>query len=207
MTAGGLKCRVSKDLRGEIWVKLLGNATFNPLSALTGATMAELCDVRADADAAGGHDGRGRRGRGGGRLSAAHLRSSADSRLPSAVGDHKTSMLQDLEGGQATRARSPRRGSPRDRRHGARRPAKTADRARRHRAARPAAHAAVTTGRRARRSRLGERDSLHLGDADHTVGSTEPVGRRASQAERSSSVCGSGRSRSQSPSSDGAGRE
>lgn len=43
LKAGGLKARVVRDLREEIWVKLLGNATFNPLSALTGATMAQLC--------------------------------------------------------------------------------------------------------------------------------------------------------------------
>jgi 2-dehydropantoate 2-reductase len=99
MTAGGLKCRVTKDLRAEIWVKLLGNATFNPLSALTGATMAELCafaptrellaemmgEVAAVAEAVG-----------------CPPRISIERRLEAAegVGDHKTSMLQDLEAGK-----------------------------------------------------------------------------------------------------------
>ncbi len=99
MTAGGLKCRVTNDLRGEIWVKLLGNATFNPLSALTGATMAELCafaptralladmmrEVAAVAEAVGYPP-----------------RISIERRLEAAegVGDHKTSMLQDLEAGK-----------------------------------------------------------------------------------------------------------
>jgi 2-dehydropantoate 2-reductase len=99
MTAGGLKCRLAKDLRAEIWVKLLGNATFNPLSALTGATMAELCafaptrailadmmgEVAAVAEAVG-----------------CSLRISIERRLEAAegVGDHKTSMLQDLEAGK-----------------------------------------------------------------------------------------------------------
>ena len=99
MTAGGLKCRVTKDLRAEIWVKLLGNATFNPLSALTGATMAQLCafgptrallaemmgEVAAVAEAVG-----------------CPPRISIERRLEAAegVGDHKTSMLQDLEAGK-----------------------------------------------------------------------------------------------------------
>jgi 2-dehydropantoate 2-reductase len=99
VTAGGLKCRVTKDLRGEIWVKLLGNATLNPLSALTGATMAELCgfaptrqllaemmgEVAAVAEAAGYPP----------RISVERRLEGAE-----AVGDHKTSMLQDLEAGK-----------------------------------------------------------------------------------------------------------
>jgi 2-dehydropantoate 2-reductase len=99
LTAGGLKCRVTKDLRGEIWVKLLGNATFNPLSALTGATMAELCafaptrrllaammgEVAAVAEAVGYPP----------RISVEQRLTGAE-----AVGDHKTSMLQDLEAGK-----------------------------------------------------------------------------------------------------------
>jgi 2-dehydropantoate 2-reductase len=99
MSAGGLKCRVTRDLRAEIWVKLLGNATFNPLSALTRATMADLCafpptrellaemmgEVAAVADAVGYPP-----------------RISVERRLEGAegVGDHKTSMLQDLEAGK-----------------------------------------------------------------------------------------------------------
>jgi 2-dehydropantoate 2-reductase len=40
--AGGLKCPVEDDLREQLWVKLLGNAAFNPTSALTRATMAQM---------------------------------------------------------------------------------------------------------------------------------------------------------------------
>ena len=50
MVAGGLKCPVEPRLRDDIWIKLMGNVAFNPLSALTGATMAEICahdDTRA----------------------------------------------------------------------------------------------------------------------------------------------------------------
>src|ERR687889_627204 len=43
MIAGGLKCPVEEDVRDEIWVKLMGNVAFNPLSALTRSTMAQIC--------------------------------------------------------------------------------------------------------------------------------------------------------------------
>jgi 2-dehydropantoate 2-reductase len=43
MVAGGLKCPVEPDIRNDIWVKLMGNIAFNPLSALTRATMAGIC--------------------------------------------------------------------------------------------------------------------------------------------------------------------
>jgi len=43
MIAGGLKCPVEPDLRNDIWIKLMGNIAFNPISALTRATMAGIC--------------------------------------------------------------------------------------------------------------------------------------------------------------------
>ncbi|MGW6532358.1 2-dehydropantoate 2-reductase, partial [Streptomyces venezuelae] len=43
MVAGGLKCPVEPELRGDIWIKLLGNISFNPISALARATMGEMC--------------------------------------------------------------------------------------------------------------------------------------------------------------------
>ena len=43
LVAGGLKAPVEPDLRDEIWVKLLGNAVFNPLSVLTRATLGAMC--------------------------------------------------------------------------------------------------------------------------------------------------------------------
>ncbi|TMF86168.1 MAG: 2-dehydropantoate 2-reductase, partial [Chloroflexi bacterium] len=42
LVAAGLKAPVSTRIRHEIWLKLLGNATFNPVSALTRATLAEI---------------------------------------------------------------------------------------------------------------------------------------------------------------------
>jgi len=99
MVAGGLKCPVEPDIRQEIWIKLLGNAAFNPISALSRATMAEIA----------GHTGT----RATVRLmmeetlqiaAAVGCRPdiSVDKRLAGAqrVGDHKTSMLQDLERGK-----------------------------------------------------------------------------------------------------------
>ena len=43
MVAGGLKCPVEERLRDDIWVKLMGNVAFNPLSVLTRATLEEMC--------------------------------------------------------------------------------------------------------------------------------------------------------------------
>jgi 2-dehydropantoate 2-reductase len=43
MIAGGLKCPVEPDLRRDIWLKLMGNIAFNPISALTRATMGGIC--------------------------------------------------------------------------------------------------------------------------------------------------------------------
>ena len=43
MVAGGLKCPVEPDLRNDIWIKLMGNISFNPISALSRATMSQIC--------------------------------------------------------------------------------------------------------------------------------------------------------------------
>jgi 2-dehydropantoate 2-reductase len=99
MIEGGLKCPVEQDLRDEIWVKLMGNASFNPLSALTRATLAQMC--------------RHEQGR---RLVAEMMEEclevanavgaqpsvSIERRLAGAerVGEHKPSTLQDLEAGK-----------------------------------------------------------------------------------------------------------
>src|SRR6201989_120311 len=51
MVAGGLKCPVeTTGLRNEVWVKLMGNVAFNPLSALTRATIAGMCRHRPTRD-------------------------------------------------------------------------------------------------------------------------------------------------------------
>jgi 2-dehydropantoate 2-reductase len=99
LRSGGLKAPVERDLRNEIWLKLLGNATFNPVSAITGATMEQLGDtaeMRTTLRAAFEEIA----------AVAEHLDVrlpvSIDRRLDAAfaVGAHKTSMLQDLEHGK-----------------------------------------------------------------------------------------------------------
>jgi 2-dehydropantoate 2-reductase len=100
MIRAGFKSPVSRDIRNEIWVKLWGNCTFNPLSALTRATLQDICqfgptrqlatammsEAKAVAEALG-----------------VRFKISLEQRLAGAeaVGAHKTSMLQDLEAGRA----------------------------------------------------------------------------------------------------------
>ena len=50
LSCAGIKAPVSADLRAEIWMKLWGNLTFNPISALSHATLEDICrfpDTRA----------------------------------------------------------------------------------------------------------------------------------------------------------------
>jgi 2-dehydropantoate 2-reductase len=85
LIAAGLRCPVTSRFRHEIWVKLLGNVAFNPISALTGGTLEEL--VRHPETAA---------------VVREIMPISIDQRMAGAekVGAHKTSMLQDLEAGR-----------------------------------------------------------------------------------------------------------
>jgi 2-dehydropantoate 2-reductase len=99
LTRAELKAPVRTGIRDEIWVKLWGNLAFNPLSALTTATLEQLAfrpDLRAvvrammqEAQAVGEALG-------------AKFNVSIDKRIDGAgeVGEHKTSMLQDLERGR-----------------------------------------------------------------------------------------------------------
>ena len=99
MTAGGLKCPVETDIRDDVWIKLMGNVAFNPLSALTRATMAEMCrHAPTRALAASIMEEALEIAR---RLGATPS-ISVERRLRGAekVGAHKTSMLQDLEAGK-----------------------------------------------------------------------------------------------------------
>jgi 2-dehydropantoate 2-reductase len=87
--AAGFKSPVVKDIRSEIWTKLWGNLAFNPISALTrthnlAATM--MREAQAIAEKLG-----------------IEFKIPLEKRLAGAaeVGAHKTSMLQDLEGGRA----------------------------------------------------------------------------------------------------------
>jgi len=99
MIAAGLRCPVTTRIRHEIWVKLLGNVAFNPISALTHATLArmagdsEVCPVvrsiMAEVESVANRLG-------------VTLPISIEQRIAGAekVGEHKTSMLQDLEAGR-----------------------------------------------------------------------------------------------------------
>ncbi|MDN3029766.1 2-dehydropantoate 2-reductase [Streptomyces sp. S.PB5] len=99
MHTAGLKCPVEKDLRNDIWLKLLGNISFNPISALARATMRQMChhggtrtvietmmrETLTVAEALG-----------------CDIGISIERRMAGAerVGDHRTSTLQDLEAGK-----------------------------------------------------------------------------------------------------------
>jgi 2-dehydropantoate 2-reductase len=96
----GLKAPVSRDIRSELWVKLWGNLSFNPISALTHSTLADICrfpptralaaammtEAQAVAEKLG-----------------VRFRIGLEQRIAGAeaVGAHKTSMLQDVEAGRA----------------------------------------------------------------------------------------------------------
>ena len=96
---GGFKARVLDDIRSEIWLKLWGNLTFNPISAVTHSTLVDICQfpltralagtMMTEAQAVAERLG-------------AHFRVPMERRISGAesVGKHKTSMLQDVEVGK-----------------------------------------------------------------------------------------------------------
>jgi len=99
LVKSGLRAPVTARIRHEIWVKLLGNVAFNPISALTRATLVkmardpEVCSVvkhiMMEVEAVAAKLG-------------LELPISIEQRIAGAekVGEHKTSMLQDLEAGR-----------------------------------------------------------------------------------------------------------
>jgi 2-dehydropantoate 2-reductase len=99
LVRAGLKAPVQTRIRNEIWLKVLGNATLNPVSALTGATLVDIITsptsrelartLMEEVDAVA-------------RAMGAEVAVSIDKRMEgaAAVGAHKTSMLQDLEAGR-----------------------------------------------------------------------------------------------------------
>ena len=98
-TEAGFKARVLADIRSEIWLKLWGNLTFNPISAVTHATLVDICQfplthalaatMMTEAQTIGERLGAG-------------FRVPMERRIAGAesVGKHKTSMLQDVEVGK-----------------------------------------------------------------------------------------------------------
>lgn len=99
LNAAGFRCRVTATLREEIWIKLVGSVALNPISALTGATLADLVRHEAAAELVRAMMSEARAV--AERLGVT-IRISSDQRLAAAgrVGVHKTSMLQDLEAGR-----------------------------------------------------------------------------------------------------------
>ncbi len=98
--AAGFKAPVSTDIRSEIWLKVWGNLSFNPISALTHATLEDIClypptralaaSMMTEAQTIGEKLG-------------VQFKVSLEKRIAGAqaVGAHKTSMLQDVEQGRA----------------------------------------------------------------------------------------------------------
>ena len=95
----GFKSRVLADIRSEIWLKLWGNLTFNPISALTHATLVDICQFPATRGLAEAMMTEAQQV--GERLGAT-FRVPMQRRIAGAegVGKHKTSMLQDVEVGK-----------------------------------------------------------------------------------------------------------
>ena len=99
LIGSGLRCPITTHIRQEIWVKILGNASFNPVSALTRATLAQM--VR-DPDVSGVIRNIMQEVEAVSHKLGMELPVSIDQRMAGAekVGEHKTSMLQDLEAGR-----------------------------------------------------------------------------------------------------------
>jgi 2-dehydropantoate 2-reductase len=100
MMNAGFKAPVSRDIRSELWVKLWGNLAFNPLSALTHATLEEICRFPATRELAAQMM---REAQGVGEKLGVEFKIPLEKRIAGAeaVGAHKTSMLQDVEHGRA----------------------------------------------------------------------------------------------------------
>ncbi len=100
MIAAGFKSPVSTDIRSELWVKLWGNLAFNPISALTHATLEDICSFPLSRDVAARMM---LEAQAVGEKLGVVFKISIDKRIAGAqaVGAHKTSMLQDIEAGKA----------------------------------------------------------------------------------------------------------
>jgi 2-dehydropantoate 2-reductase len=100
LTRAGFKAPVLDDIRAEIWLKLWGNLTFNPISALSRSTLADICQFPLSRELAAAMMTEAQSI--ANKLGIA-FRVSLEKRIAGAekVGKHKTSMLQDVEAGRA----------------------------------------------------------------------------------------------------------
>jgi 2-dehydropantoate 2-reductase len=91
---------VLDNIRAEMWLKLWGNLTFNPISALAHATLVDICQYPLTRDLAAAMMGEAQEV--ANKLGIS-FRVGIDKRIAGAekVGKHKTSMLQDIEAGRA----------------------------------------------------------------------------------------------------------
>lgn len=98
--AAGFKSPVLDNIRGEIWLKLWGNLTFNPISSLSHSTLADICQYPPSRELAASMM---REAQEVAHKLGIEFRVTLDKRIAGAekVGRHKTSMLQDIEAGRA----------------------------------------------------------------------------------------------------------
>jgi 2-dehydropantoate 2-reductase len=95
----GLKAPVLDNIRAEIWLKVWGNMTFNPISALTHSTLVDICQFPLTRELAAAMM---REAQAVANRLGITFRVSLEKRIDGAerVGKHKTSMLQDVEAGR-----------------------------------------------------------------------------------------------------------
>ena len=98
-TNAGFKAPVLDDIRAEIWLKLWGNLTFNPISSLSHSTLVDICQFPLTRDLAASMM---REAQAVAHKLGIEFRVSLEKRIAGAekVGKHKTSMLQDVEAGR-----------------------------------------------------------------------------------------------------------
>jgi 2-dehydropantoate 2-reductase len=96
----GFKAPVARDIRSELWVKLWGNLSFNPISALTHATLEDICRHPKTRELAAQMM---REAQAVAEKLGVRFKITLEQRIAGAeaVGAHKTSMLQDVENGRA----------------------------------------------------------------------------------------------------------
>jgi 2-dehydropantoate 2-reductase len=96
----GFKAPVLDNIRAEIWLKLWGNLTFNPISSLTHSTLVDICQYPLTRELAAAMM---REAQAVANKLGIEFRVPLDKRIAGAekVGKHKTSMLQDVEAGRA----------------------------------------------------------------------------------------------------------
>jgi 2-dehydropantoate 2-reductase len=99
-TNAGFKAPVLENIRSEIWLKLWGNLTFNPISALAHSTLFDICQYPLTRELAANMM---REAQAIANRLGIEFRVSLEKRIAGAekIGKHKTSMLQDIEAGRA----------------------------------------------------------------------------------------------------------